>query len=121
MSLEFIGILPFLFLFILLLWQVVASGYGILTTQSAVSEAASVYSVTQNVQEAQQKAQDVVGSGDIITFTNLSIPSGDSQGNFKATINVHLNLIFLPNDWQGNLNIPFSLTTSSRVIDYEAN
>lgn len=117
MSIEFIGILPFLFLFMLLLWQVVASGVAIISTQSAVNEAAKVYAVSQDVDEARTKAQEIVGSGDFATYTSFSIPSIDSNGSFDAQLNVNLYLAFLPDDWEDDVPIPFSITTSSRVMD----
>lgn len=117
MSIEFIGILPFLFLFMLLLWQVVASGVAIISTQSAVNEAAKVYAVSQDVDEARTKAQEIVGSGDFATYTSFSIPSIDSNGSFDAQLNVNLYLAFLPDDWKDDVPIPFSITTSSRVMD----
>lgn len=119
MTLEFIGILPFLFLFFLLLWQVVASGIAIISTQSAVNEATEVYAVSQDLGEAQQKAQKIVGSGDLVSYSGFSILSKQSNGNFDAKLKVDLYFAFLPNDWQDDVPIPFTVTTSSRVMDYD--
>ena len=54
MSIEFLGILPFYFLFFLLLWQVVASGYAVLSLKSAANDGAQVYALTKSHSEAKR-------------------------------------------------------------------
>lgn len=115
-SLEFIGILPFLFLFMLLLWQAVASGIGIVSAQSAVNEAAKVYAASHDRSEARQKAKEIIGTGDIMTYNSLSITTPDGRGNFKAVINVDLDLVFIPDGWKQKSAVPFSISTTSRVM-----
>lgn len=115
-SLEFLGLLPFLFLFMLLLWQVAASGLAILSAQSAVDEAAQVYAVSESEIQAVDKAQDIVGTGGLMQYNSLAITTPDPQGDFEATLNVTLNLVFLPDNWT-NLSIPFSISSNGRVME----
>lgn len=116
MSLEFIGILPFLFLFLLLLWQVVALGTSILAAQSAVNEAAKVYAVSEDFYEAEQIAKDIVGTGDLMSFTGFNIPTPEANGHFEVELDVRLYLSFLPDDW---VSYPFNITANGRLLDYE--
>lgn len=101
------------------MWQVVASGIAIISTQSAINEATEVYAVSQDINEAQQKAKEIIGSGEFLTYSSFSIPSEQSNGSFDAKLKVNLYLAFLPNDWQDEIPIPFTVTTSSRVMDYD--
>lgn len=116
MTLEFIGILPFLFLFLLLLWQMVALGTSILSAQSAVNEAAKVYAVSEDFSEAEQIAKDIVGTGDLMSFTSFDIPTPEANGQFEVELDVRLYLSFLPDDW---VNYPFNVAANGRLLDYD--
>ncbi|WP_133578877.1 TadE family protein [Aureibacillus halotolerans] len=48
-SIEFLGILPIFLLFVALFWQFLVTGFALMTVQSAVNEAAMVYSARQVV------------------------------------------------------------------------
>ena len=54
LSIEFLGILPLYFLLFLLLWQVVASGYAVISLKAAASDAAQVYAVSEDYYETKE-------------------------------------------------------------------
>lgn len=115
MTLEFIGVLPFLLLFVVLLFQVVATGASILSAQSAANEAAKVYALSEDAHEAEQVARDIVGTGNLMSFTDIDFAT-EVNGNFKVDLNVHLYLAFLPDDW---MSYDFNVSANSRLLDYD--
>lgn len=120
-SFEFLGILPFYFLLLMLLWQAVAFGYAVLSTQSAMNEAAKVISTGGTQDEAINQASQIVGDGKLINFQSVNFSPVNTNGDFTATINVELGLVFIPDEWRSKnfFWIPFELSTDSRVISYE--
>lgn len=98
-SFEFLGILPFFFLFFLLLWQVVGTGYAVFTAKTAANDAAKTYAATNNLQEAIQTAQQSIGSSSVLTFKNL-IPEGSGNGDFKLVLYTEHTLSFVPEMWR---------------------
>lgn len=120
-SLEFIGVLPFFFLFMLLVFQGFVLGYALITAQSAVNEAAKVYSEGDTLSESREAAQKIVGNSSYLTLNSLSIPSQDSDGDFEVSANVSIDLMFIPDKWKSVSSITFNQSASSRVMDSEFN
>lgn len=120
-SLEFIGVLPFFFLFMLLVFQGFVMGYALITAQSAVNEAAKVYSEGDTLTESREAAQKIVGNSSYLTLNSLSIPSQDSDGDFIVNANVSIDLMFIPDKWKSVSSITFNQSASSRVMDSEFN
>ncbi len=120
-SLEFIGVLPFFFLFMLLVFQGFVLGYALITAQSAVNEAAKVYSEGDTLSESREAAQKIVGDSSYLTLNSLSIPSQDSDGDFEVSANVSIDLMFIPDKWKSISSITFNQSASSRVMDSEFN
>ena len=116
-SLEFLGVLPFLFLFMLLLWQAVASGVAIIRTQSATNEATRVYATTHDQLKAENKAKDIIGSGSIMTYKGLEIIQDYNDDDFKTTVDVDLSLVFIPKQWRGDKTaIPFQMSATGKEL-----
>ncbi|KSU57616.1 hypothetical protein AS034_21130 [[Bacillus] enclensis] len=120
-SLEFIGVLPFFFLFMLLVFQGFVLGYALITSQSAVNEAAKVYAEGDTLTESKQAAQKIVGNSSYLTLNSLTIPSQESDGDFEVRANVSIDLMFIPDKWKSISSITFNQSASSRVIDSEFN
>lgn len=120
-SLEFIGVLPFFFLFMLLIFQGFVLGYALITSQSAVNEAAKVYAEGDTLTESKQAAQKIVGNSSYLTLNSLTIPSQESDGDFEVRANVSIDLMFIPDKWKSISSITFNQSASSRVIDSEFN
>ncbi|XXM72018.1 TadE/TadG family type IV pilus assembly protein [Lysinibacillus sphaericus] len=120
-SLEFIGVLPFFFLFMLLVFQGFVLGYALITSQSAVNEAAKVYAEGDTLTESKEAAQKIVGNSSYLTLNSLTIPSQDSDGDFEVRANVSIDLMFIPDKWKSISSITFNQSASSRVIDSEFN
>lgn len=116
LSIEFLGILPFYFLFFLILWQVVASGYALMTLKSAANDGASVYSMTNDLNEARQTVRDSIGSGSVLTFDNLEVVSTSGSGNFKVTVKGTHPLIFVPSQWRDSTSISVKSSASGKVL-----
>lgn len=115
-TLEFLGVLPYFFLFFLMLWQAVSSGYAVMTAQSAVNEAAKICAVGKPESDAESAASNIVGSSNLLRMTGLDCTQPDSGGNFEAVIRVSHGLIFIPAQWRDRASIAFTHRTSSRVI-----
>ncbi|WP_421617149.1 TadE family protein [Brevibacillus sp. TJ4] len=103
-TVEFIGILPFVFLILLILWQFLTGVYAVIIAQSAANEAAKVYAVTRNTDEAMNAARHIVSSAG----AGISYDSGRSlisyDGSyFTARIGVDLDLFFIPDFIKQNM------------------
>lgn len=116
LSIEFLGILPFYFLFFLILWQVVASGYALMTLKSAANDGASVYSMTNDVNEARQTVKDSIGSGSVLSFDDLVVTSTSGSGNFKVTVKGTHPLIFIPKKWKDSTSVSVKSSASGKVL-----
>ncbi|SDJ01975.1 TadE/TadG family type IV pilus assembly protein [Natribacillus halophilus] len=114
-TIELLGVLPFIFMFFLILWQAVASGYAVMSSQSAVNEAAKVYAVTEEAHEAEDIAREVVGESSALSVQNFSI-TPDGSGYFEASISVDHGLIFVPSQWRSEASVTLDHSVTSRVI-----
>lgn len=114
-SLEFLGTLPYYFLLFLLLWQVVASGYAIMTARSAASEAAKVYSLTGNRQEADSMARSILGNAANLQYEGMSI--NDTGDNFQVRLESRHSLVLVPKQWRSSASIELDQTASGRLIN----
>ena len=119
-SLEFIAMVPYVFLLMAILWQLVVGAYALITVQSAANEAAKVFSVSLESGEALQAARDIINrTGDSIRYSAArSYVSGVGRdGSFSVRIGVDLDLAHLPDKFFPNrLTIPITQKTVSRVI-----
>lgn len=101
-TVEFIGILPFVFLILLILWQFLTGVYAVIIAQSAANEAAKVYAITKSSSEAKDAAEQIVNTaGGGISFDSGNI-SGDGS-YFTARVEVDLDLVFLPDFIKKNM------------------
>ncbi|EJL31352.1 TadE/TadG family type IV pilus assembly protein [Brevibacillus sp. BC25] len=119
-TVEFIAILPFVFLIMLICWQFLVGVYGVIISQSAANEAAKVYAITGNSGEAIQAAKSVVNAaGGYISFNEGDI-TWDGNGYFTAKVGVQMELGFLP-DWlyikEEDRYISFDREMKSRVMN----
>ncbi|SDQ28545.1 TadE-like protein [Virgibacillus subterraneus] len=117
-TIEFLGILPLALLLLMIIWQFIVGVNGVLIAQSAANEYATVYSVTQNSNEAQQAASEILSStGNYLQTVSIN---GSSEGgrDFLASVKVRINLVFLPEELFGNQipSIPYSTAAHGRVI-----
>ncbi|WP_280771162.1 TadE/TadG family type IV pilus assembly protein [Salipaludibacillus daqingensis] len=117
MTIEFIGVLPYFFLIFVLLWQVVASGIAVVTTQNALNEASKTYSLTENYTEAQAVASDIIGNSDIVSMHSFNIDPGINSNEYDLEIEIVHGLIFIPEIWRENTSINFSHSTSGRLLE----
>lgn len=121
-SFEFLGILPFYFLLFLMLWQIVASGYALLTSKTAANEAAKVFALEQNFEKAKETAEEIIGSSSILTLNNISIVRADGdftkpiEKEFEVQLELSHELIFVPDGWKDDTAIDFKEKTISRVM-----
>jgi len=115
LSIEFLGILPFYFLFFLLLWQVVASGYAVLSLKSAANDGASVYAMTENASEAQNAVMQSIGSSSLLTGSSVAItPQGN--GAFTLTVNAQHPLVFVPTEWKKQTSVSLNSKAAGKVF-----
>jgi len=120
-TIEFIGVLPLVFLIMLVCWQFLLGVYAVITAQAAAHEAAKVYAVTQDEAEASDAARKVIdAAGGGIGFSAASIHE-TGGGYFTAEVDVALELAVLPDIIKDNLDpedkvISFSREIESRVV-----
>lgn len=116
MTLEFLMVLPYYLFFFLILWQVVASGLTFLKAQSAVNEAAKVYAVTSDLLQAKDKAKDILGFSDMMSYKNFKIDPPNATDDFEAIIEFDHGFVFVPKQWRKQASESFTLSVNSRVI-----
>ena len=98
LSIEFLGILPLYFLLFLLLWQVVASGYAVISLKAAASDAAQVYAVSEDYYEAKEVIDQSIGGSSILRNHHFVIQKVSGSADlFEIKITARHPLVFLPN------------------------
>ena len=115
LSIEFLGILPFYFLFFLLLWQVVASGYAVMSLKAAANDGALVYAMTEDQGEAQTAIMQSIGNSALLASPNVLI---NSQGNgaFTLTVSAQHPLVFIPAEWKKETAISLNSKAAGKVF-----
>lgn len=122
-TVEFIGILPFVFLILLILWQFLTGVYAVIIAQSAANEAAKVYSITKNGGEALDAARRIVETaGGGISYNGGGSSVSADGSYFTATVGLHMELFFLPDFIKRNMSaedkvISFSRELRGRVVN----
>lgn len=116
LSFEFLGILPFFFLFFIILWQVVASGYAIYTIKTAANEGAKTFAMTQDVTETEDMVKTAIGNTTVVTYKGLQVVPLDGSGKFEIQVKVAHPLIFIPNNWKEETAIDLEETAVSQVL-----
>lgn len=114
-SIEFLGVLPYFFLFFLLLWQVVGSGYAVVKARAAVNEAGKVYAMTKDLSQAEQTARKMIGNSDNLRFQSLQLSGG--ANDFQLVLESSHGLVFIPTQWRPAASITFSQTAAGRVME----
>ncbi|QHS24163.1 pilus assembly protein [Virgibacillus sp. MSP4-1] len=115
-SLEFLGILPFFFMFFLILWQVVASGYAVYTIHTAANEGAKTYSITRNIDKAEDTVKEVIGTSSVLNYERMNVEYINSDGRFELLVEGKHSLIFVPDQWKSDVAIDLEETTVSQVL-----
>jgi len=116
-TVEFIGILPFVFLILLILWQFLTGVYAVIIAQSAANEAAKVYSITGNSSEAMKAASEIVNSaGGGISYADGNSSISKDGDYFVASIGVNLDLFFLPDFIKQNMEEKDRVISLSREL-----
>ena len=115
MSIEFLGILPFYFLFFLLLWQVVASGYAVLSLKSAANDGAQVYALTKSYSEAEEAVQKSIGNSSLLTNATVSVSSA-GNGLFDLKISARHPLVFIPEKWKSTMSVDIGSKATGKVM-----
>lgn len=115
LSIEFLGILPFYFLFFLLLWQVVASGYAVLSLKSAANDGAQMYAVSGDYMEASDTVLESIGGSSLLTGATVSVtPAGSNL--FELEVQASHPLVFIPQKWKSTMAVPIKSSVSGKVM-----
>ncbi|RDI37948.1 TadE-like protein [Falsibacillus pallidus] len=120
-TIEFLGILPFILIVIMIAWQLIVTVQAIVVTQSAANEAAKVYSITDNPVEAEQAARKIVNTGG--SYLKFESATGLFDKDFTTTVNVNIDLVFIPKSIFSNHQAPsisYSSKASGKVIKNES-
>lgn len=115
MSIEFIGILPFYFMFFLLLWQVVASGYAVLSLKSAANDGAQVYALTGSYNDAVDAVKESIGDSSLLTNPLVTITAG-GNGLFDLKISAKHPLVFIPEKWKSTMSVSIDSKAAGKVM-----
>jgi len=116
LSIEFLGILPFYFLFFLLLWQVVASGYAVMSLKSAANDGASVYALTESASEAESAVMQSIDSSSLLTDTSISV-NHQGNGAFIFTVSAQHPLVFVPAEWKQQTAVSLNSKAAGKVFN----
>lgn len=114
-SFEFLGILPFYFLFFLLLWQVVASGFAVMTLKSAANDGALEYALTQSEYEATQTVLKSIGGSELLANPSV-IVSTDPNDSFTLQVTVTHPLVFVPSQWRSATSVSLNSKAIGKVL-----
>ncbi|PFG03894.1 TadE/TadG family type IV pilus assembly protein [Bacillus sp. es.034] len=120
-TIEFLGILPFILLVVMIAWQLIVSVQAVVVAQSAANEAAKVYSITEDSVEATEAAKRIVNAGG--SYLTFSGASGMANKDFTTSVEVEIDLVFLPKKiFPGRTtpSISFTSTASGKVIKNES-
>lgn len=115
-TIEFLGMVPIIFLTLMIVWQFIAGIHGLMVAESAANEAAKVYSVTADAGDASAAAEKIVNSsGSYISYGGTPI-SGTNQ--FTASVNISIDFVFLPAEFfpGGKPTFSYTADTSGKVI-----
>ena len=115
LSIEFLGILPFYFLFFLLLWQVVASGYAVLHLKSAANDGAQMYAITGSYIDAKDTIMESIGGSNLLKEAKVNITPVVSN-LFELQIEANHSLVFIPEKWKSTMSVPIKSTVSGKVM-----
>ncbi|MEO4054211.1 pilus assembly protein [Solibacillus sp. CAU 1738] len=116
-SIEFLGILPFYFLFFLLLWQVVASGFAVFNLKAAALEGAQIYAMSENDLETEAVINQSLEGGELLTNYSFQINRDPHNSDlFVITVTAKHPLVFLPNSWRENTLITLNSKATGKVL-----
>lgn len=115
-SIEFLGILPFYFLFFLILWQAVSTGYAVMSTKTAVNEAAKYYAVTGDVNETKLKLQEWIGNTAFLEVQNSEVIHDPYSPSFVVKVEAKHSILFIPKKWRESASIPITEKTTGRLF-----
>lgn len=116
LTIEFLGILPFFFMFFLLLWQVIATGYALHTVKLAASEGAKTYAATTNIYDAKDTITESLGNSSIIDYEDMQVVMLNTNGKFELKLSVSHSLIFIPDQWKPSTAIILDEKVVSQVL-----
>lgn len=117
LSIEFLGILPFYFLFFLLLWQVVASGYAVIHLKSVASDAAKVYAVSENYYETEDLIDKAIGNSELLKNHTFEIRKDIyNPALFVITLEANHSLVFLPGEFKQKVPIKLDSKATGKVL-----
>lgn len=115
-SIEFLGILPFYFLFFLLLWQVVASGFAVFNLKAAALEGAQVYAISEDRLETEAVINRSLEDGELLTNYSFQINEDPYSDIFVIEVTAKHPLIFLPNSWREKTLITLNSKATGKVL-----
>jgi Flp pilus assembly protein TadG len=117
-TIEFLAMVPLVLLILMIFVQFLVAGYAVMVAQSAVNEAAKVYSTSGDLEAARGAASSVVeNAGGNLTPPQV-FESSRNGNNFELTLNVDLKLMFIPEKYTGSMpNISFARSINGRVMD----
>ena len=117
LSIEFLGILPLYFLLFLILWQVVASGYAVMSLKATASDAAQVYAVSEYYYEAKEVIDQALAGSSILRnhyFVIQNVPGGSDL--FEIKITARHPLVFLPDSMANQALITIDSKATGKVL-----
>lgn len=105
LSIEFMGLLPFIAIVVIVFFQVIGTGFSLLLAQKAVHESAKVYSITGSELEARDALDAVIGSSSILSYSNFSV-TNEGDGFFTVKITGEHGIVFGPDSWRRIYDLP---------------
>lgn len=118
-TIEFLAMVPLVFLIMMILWQFLVAGYAVIVAQSALNEAAKTYAVTEDIGEATSSANNLVNkAGGNIEILSPLDPVNNGNNHFTLRMHVNLDLIFIPDSIAGYIpKVSFTREISGRVME----
>lgn len=92
-TVEFVSIIPMIVLMSMFIWQVVIAGMAVMKTQTALQDAVRIASITEDLEEAQQKGLQSFGDSSSYKLQNLEVNLDEDRA--VATASTKIELIFM--------------------------
>ncbi len=117
LSIEFLGILPLYFFLFLLLWQVVASGYAVISLKATASDAAQVYAVSEDYNETKEVIDQSLAGSSILQNHQFVVQNvAGSADLFEIKITASHPLVFLPDSMADQALITIDSKATGKVL-----
>ncbi|SES21527.1 hypothetical protein SAMN04487944_12414 [Gracilibacillus ureilyticus] len=112
-NIEFMGLLPFILILLVVFVQILLSGYSILLAQKGAHESAKVYSITGSVTEAEDVLKEITSTS-LLNYSDFEVIN-EGNSYFTVQFTGEHGILIGPDSWRDLIELPHY--TYSRMIE----